>query len=161
MSKSSTTWTKSMRYFCCQSKFLQFQAFPQALSPRQVRLAFSTVVKLSPPTQVTMILTNLLQYAQSARTDLLPGAATGQPTDEQLTYFFAFIDCLPWIEGDSVEFWLDQFVFTTQRVQGQRREVLVKRMWECVSGDVGGEGGMRCVEWWVNGGGTRFMNPKL
>jgi hypothetical protein len=81
--------------------------------------------------------------------------------DEQLTYFYAFVDSLPWIEEDAIEFWLDQLVFAARGLGGSRREGFVKRIWECVSGDMGGEAGMKAVEWWVNGGNTRVMHPKL
>lgn len=110
-------------------------------------------MKLSPPHQIPIILTNLLQHAQHAR-------PTG-PTDEQLTYFLAFIDCLPWIESNVIEFWLDQLVVATTGLKGSRRDSFVKRIWECVSGEMGGEGGMKAVEWWVNGGKARVIYPKL
>jgi hypothetical protein len=133
------------------------QAFPQALSAQQVRLAFSTVVKLSPTQQITIILTNLLRHAQSARTEVLPKG----DSDEQLTYFFAFVDCLPWIGADEIEFWFNQLVVTASCVNGERRDQLVSRIWESVSGEIGGDGGMTAVEWWVNGGNNRVINPKL
>lgn len=137
-------------------KYPNFKTFPQSLTPRQLRLVFSTIIKLSSPTQVPIILTNLLHHTQLANADSFSGGV-----DEQLTYFYAFIDCLPWIEGDSVEFWLDQVCFAARGLKGTRREGFVKRLWECVSGEMGGEGGLRAVEWWVNGGNTRVMNPKL
>src|SRR5271154_363060 len=124
-----------------------YNAFPQALTSRQVRLAFSTIVKLSSPDQVTIILTRLLQRAQNAQTIPIPG---GTPDDEQLTYFFAFVDCLPWIETEATEFWLDQLFFTAAVLQGRRSNTLHQHIWECISGVIGGEAGMKAVEWWVN-----------
>jgi hypothetical protein len=134
------------------------QAFPQALSPRQVRLALSTVVKSSPPTQVNIILTNLLQHAQSARPGPQP---TGVLLDEQLTYFYAFVDCLRWVDTEVIESWLGQLAFAMQNLKGQIRDEVVRRIWECVSGEMGGESGMKAVAWWVNGGMTQIMNPRL
>ena len=60
-----------------------------------------------------------------------------------------------------IEFWLDQVVFAVSGLKGIRRDSFVRRIWECVSGELGGEAGMKAVEWWVNGGNTRVMNPKL
>jgi hypothetical protein len=110
---------------------------------------------------VKVILTNLLNHARHARTDSFTIVTMGQPSDEQLTYFFAFVDCLPWVEWEEVEFWLTQVAFVTMGMQGRRKEELVQRIWECVSGEMGGEGGLKAVEWWVNGGKMRLMNPKL
>jgi hypothetical protein len=81
--------------------------------------------------------------------------------DEQLTYFFAFVDCLPWIEIDCIEFWMEQLDSSTRSAIGSRKDRLVQRIWECVSGEMGGELGMRAVEWWVNGGKIKVIEPKL
>ena len=107
-------------------------------------------MRLSPPRQVTIILTNLLQHTQSAKTE-----------EEQLTYFLAFVDCLPWVEADAIEFWLNQIVFAAEGLRGSSRDTFVKRIWECISGDMGGDSGLKAVEWWVNGGRTDVSNPKL
>jgi hypothetical protein len=125
------------------------------LTPRQVRLAFSTVVKLSPPEQVNVILNDLLYHAKIARRDMLHGQS--EPGDEQTTFLFAFVDCLVWIEEDAIEFWLELFVQTVRGLSGVRRESVVKRLWECISGEMGGERGLRGVAWWVNGGQNKVM----
>ena len=52
-------------------------------------------------------------------------------------------------------------MFAMRGVKGSRRDALVRRIWEGVSGEMGGEAGMKAVEWWVNGGKTKIMNPKL
>jgi hypothetical protein len=123
------------------------------LTPRQVRLAFSTVVKLSPPAQVTIVLTKLLQRAQTAQIAPLAGSVQN---DEQLTYFLAFVDCLPWLEVETVDFWLDQLVFVSRIVQGRRKDVLRQHIWDTISGVMGGEVGMKAVEWWVNKSGSKI-----
>ena len=71
------------------------------------------------------------------------------------------MDCLPWLGVEEIEFWLEQLVFSIRNVKGSRRDALVRRIWEGFSGEMGGEAGMKAVEWWVNGGKTRIMNPKL
>jgi len=81
--------------------------------------------------------------------------------DEQLTYLLAFVDCLPWVLIDAMEFWLEQFVVAARSVQGSRRDILIRTLWDCLSGEMGGEAGFKAVEWWVNGGKTRILTPKL
>jgi len=78
-----------------------------------------------------------------------------------LTYLFAAVDSVPWVPGDVVEFWLEQIVVVGRGLEGRRREEFVKRVWECVSGEVGGEIGMRVVEWWVNGGKDKLVEARL
>ena len=92
---------------------------------------------------------------------MITGVQTGQPFDEQLTYLFALVDCIPWVDEGTVEFWLDQVEFHMRGISGQRRDMLVRRIWECVSGEMGGERGLKAVAWWVNGGKTRVIGPKL
>jgi len=111
------------------------------------------VVKLSPPDQVTIILTRLLQRAQHAQTTPIRG---GTRDDEQLTYFLAFVDCLLWIETEAIEFWLNQLVFAAAPLQGGRRDTLRQHLWECISGVMGGEPGLKAVEWWVNNPGAKM-----
>jgi hypothetical protein len=81
-----------------------------------------------------------------------------EPLDEQLTYLLAFVDCLPWLSGATLEFWLEQFVVAVRDVGEPRRAVLVRRLWDVVSGEMGGENGFRAVEWWVNGGRNRVIS---
>lgn len=71
------------------------------------------------------------------------------------------MDCLPWLGVEEIEFWLNQLVIAMRGVKGLRRDVLVRRIWEGVSGEMGGEAGMKAVEWWVNGGKAKIMSPKL
>ena len=71
------------------------------------------------------------------------------------------MDCLPWLGVEEIEFWLNQVVIAMRGVKGLRRDVLVRRIWEGVSGEMGGEAGMKAVEWWVNGGKAKIMSPKL
>jgi hypothetical protein len=113
-----------------------------------VRLAFSTVIKLSSPIQTNDILTRLLNHAQTT-------------VDRDATYFLALVDCLPWIEADAVEFWLEQIAFGLRGVSTARRNEIVKRLWDVVSGEMGGEAGMKAAAWWVNGGHNCVLNPKL
>jgi hypothetical protein len=49
-----------------------------------------------------------------------------------------------------VEFWLDQVWNAMKSVKGGRREGIVRRVWECVSAEMGGDGGISAVEWWIN-----------
>ena len=109
-------------------------------------------MKLSSPQQVNVVLTNLLQHAKFARSTPLPNSGNDQkqPLDEQSTYFFALIDCLPWIDNDQLEFWLNQVWQEVHNIQGQRREAIIRRLWECVSGEMGGDAGMTAVEWWLH-----------
>jgi len=126
-----------------------------------VRLAFATVVKLSPPHQAPTILNSLLSHAAQATTTPFPAGEPGQPNDEELTYLFAFVDCLKWIEAENMEYWLDQLAWTMQRVTGTRRTQLNKRIWDCISSEMGGERGFKAVEWWVNGGKSKILDAKL
>jgi hypothetical protein len=113
-----------------------------------VRLAFSTVIKLSSSIQTNDILAGLLNHAQTT-------------VERDPTYFLALVDCLPWIEADAVEFWLEQIAFGLRGVSTGRRNEIVKRLWDVVSGEMGGEAGMKAAAWWVNGGHTRLLHPKL
>ena len=133
-----------------------YTAFPSILSPRQVTLAFSTVIKLSSPVKANEIMTELLRHASTARAEPLQGGV-----DEQLTYLFAAVDSLRWLEVDVIEFWLEQIVFVARGLTGRRRENIVERLWECVSGEMGGDVGLTAVEWWVNGGKGKVMGAKL
>jgi hypothetical protein len=124
-----------------------YNAFPQALTPQQFRLAFSTVVKLLPSLQHA-ILTDLLRHVNSQE-------GMGEERD---VYLLAFVDCLPWIEEDAVEFWLDQLVVALQSVNMTQRDSVVKRLWECISGEMGGERGLKAVSWWINGGNAQLTS---
>ena len=136
-----------------------YSSFPQFLSPRQFRLAISTVIKLSPPSKTNEIMTDLVHRAMNASSEIIPSAEG--VSDEQLTYLFAMVDSIAWLEVDVVEFWLEQIVNVGRRLNGRRREEFVKRIWECVSGEVGGEVGMSAVEWWVNGGKEKVVEARL
>jgi hypothetical protein len=112
------------------------QAFPMVLSPRQFRLAFSTVVKLSTATQVNAILTELLEY--------------GKTSTDRVVFLLAMIDCLPWINEDAIQFWLDQIGVSIRTMQQPHRESAQSRLWECISGEIAGERGIKALSWWIN-----------
>ena len=83
--------------------------------------------------------------------------------DEQLTYLFAFVDSLKWIDAEVIEFWLDRMVDAARNIHGKRRDQFIQRLWECVSGELGGNAGIRTFEWWISGGKRKLflMNPSL
>jgi hypothetical protein len=68
-----------------------------------------------------------------------------RPLDERTTYFLGFIDCLPWVEDDATEFWMDQLVFALQSIDGSMRNEIVKSLWDCISGEMGGERGLKAI----------------
>jgi hypothetical protein len=113
------------------------------LSPRQFRLAISTVVKVSPEGIATEILSGVLDRVKRDKT-------------HDLTYLFAVVDSLPWLRPEEVDFWLNQVVWTAQPT-GKEGEVR-KRVWECISGEMGGETGLNAVQWWVNGGNSKLFS---
>jgi hypothetical protein len=47
---------------------------------------------------------------------------------------------------------MDQLVFALRSVDGSLRNEIVKRLWDCISGEMGGERGLKAISWWVNGG---------
>jgi hypothetical protein len=137
-----------------------YTSFPTVLSPRQIRLSFSTVIKLSSPSRINEIMTELLRRTEMASPVDIPRVSES-PRDEQSTYLFAAIDSLLWIDKDTLEFWLEQIVFTARVLSGRRRDEFIKRLWECLSGEMGGEARMVAVEWWVKGGQNKVMPPRL
>jgi hypothetical protein len=70
-----------------------------------------------------------------------------------VTYFLAFVDCLPWIENEDIGFWLDLLSLKVKCLGGEQEKGVWKRVWEVVSS----ESGLGGVEWWVNGGREKVM----
>lgn len=156
-----------------------FKVFPDNLSPRQFRLAFKTLMRVTaPPAPLSAAqpdlagsLMELVHYrALSAPTMPLmvpqPTTQITQPDDslpqsEQVVLVLTFTDALPYIPLDLLEESLPMAADLVNCVKDPlMRRLCQERLWEVmISGEMDPERSQMCVAWWNtrNGRGAVFF----
>ena len=146
-----------------------FKVFPQALSPRQFRMAIKTLVRItSPPSPVAvtkpLLASTILELLRSRYeiADVTPlqhrsdqsSAIILQPAlSEQSACQLATIDSLSLLPLCQLEEWLPIVAETMHRVQDPiQLQICQKRFWEVLrNGEMDADRASLCVSWW----GTR------
>jgi hypothetical protein len=154
-----------------------FSVFPENLSPRQFRLAFKTLLKVTaPPSPLSATqpdlpatLLELVYYrALHAPTTPLPPKLTPQgaitsdtqmPLSEQAVLTLTLLDALPSLPLDLLEEWLPISADLLHKIADQTmREECKKRLWDIlISGEMDPDRSQICVTWWSNRGGREFV----
>ncbi|KAL5598758.1 hypothetical protein BROUX41_003906 [Berkeleyomyces rouxiae] len=154
-------------------------AFPALVSPRQFRLAFSTVLGiLAPPLPASAATPGLAEVlVETVRHRAVDVATTGRtplppllgeegmmhaPVSEQTGLLFALIDALPSLPLDIVDEWLGITAEAIAVVEDDNLKIpLAKRFWEILeSGEFDVERSMVAVEWWARGGSAVLGTKK-
>lgn len=151
-----------------------FTVFPQNLSPRQFRLAFKTLMRVTaPPSTLSAThpdlpatLLELVYYrALNAPTDALPPDAVAialQGSDapppalsEQAVLALTLLDSLPYLSIFLLEEWLPLCAELLNQIHDDSmRETVKARFWEVlVSGEMDAERSGIAVNWWTTRGG--------
>jgi hypothetical protein len=154
-----------------------FRVFPDNLSPRQFRLAFKTLLRVTaPPSPLSATqpdlpatLLELVHYrALNAPTVPLPpklppqgiAITDNEPTlSEQAVLVLTLLDALPFLPLDLLEEWLpltaELIHFVTDP---SMQNVCRKRLWDVlVGGEMDPERSGICVAWWTTRGGREFV----
>jgi hypothetical protein len=154
-----------------------FSIFPENLSPRQFRLAFKTLLRVTAPpsplsaTQPDLPATLLeLVYfrALSAPSTPLVPQATAQgritadtqiPLSEQAVLTLTLLDALPFLPLDLLEEWLPISADLLHKIFDETmREECKKRLWDIlISGEMDPDRSNICVTWWSTRGGREFV----
>lgn len=144
-----------------------FASFPSALSARQFRLAFSTLVRASsPPSRISetapMLVDALLEVAAERARATPDAAVTTLPKDidegavglgEQEVCLLALIDSLPFLDIPVMVRWLDPAADLLLVVKDPaRRERVVERFWDVLAGELDVARAEYAVRWWAGGG---------
>jgi hypothetical protein len=145
-----------------------FKVFPDSLSPRQFRLAFKTLMRVtSPPSPLSATQPDLpgslmelvLHRAISAPTSPLavPNTQTedSPALSEQAVLVLTFLEALPYLHLDLLEESLPIAADLINSVQDPAmRKVCQGRLWEILSnGEMDPERSQMCVAWWNTRGG--------
>lgn len=154
-----------------------FRVFPDNLSPRQFRLAFKTLLRVTaPPSPLSATqpdlpatLLELIRYrALNAPTTPLPPKLPPQGiaiTDnepilsEQAVLVLTLLDALPFLPLDLLEEWLPLAAELVLLVpESSMQNVCRKRLWDVlVGGEMDPERSVICVVWWTTRGGREFV----
>ena len=154
-----------------------FSVFPDNLSPRQFRLAFKTLLRVTaPPSPLSATqpdlpatLLELVHYrALNAPTTPLPPKLTAQgkitpdtqmPLSEQTVLTLTLLDALPFLPLDLLEEWLPISADLLYRIPDETmREECKKRLWDIlISGEMDPDRSQICVTWWSTRGGREFV----
>jgi hypothetical protein len=154
-----------------------FSVFPENLSPRQFRLAFKTLLRVTaPPSPLSATqpdlpatLLELVHYrAINAPTVPLPPKLTPQgkitpdtqlPLSEQAVLTLTLLDALPSLPLDLLEDWLPISADLVFKIaEPAMREECKKRLWEIlISGEMDPDRSQICVAWWSTRGGREFV----
>ncbi|KAF2423093.1 hypothetical protein EJ08DRAFT_596398 [Tothia fuscella] len=154
-----------------------FRVFPDNLSPRQFRLAFKTLLRVTaPPSPLSATqpdlpatLLELVHYrALHAPGAPLPpkpipqGNSTleAQPSlSEQAVLVLTLLDALPFLPLNLLEEWLPLAADLIHLIPDEgMREVCKKRYWDIlVSGEMDPERSQICVAWWETRGGREAV----
>ncbi|TID14544.1 Peroxisomal biogenesis factor 8 [Venturia nashicola] len=154
-----------------------FRVFPDNLSPRQFRLAFKTLLRVTaPPSPLSATqpdlpatLLELVRYrALNAPATPLPPKLPPQGiaiTDnepilsEQAVLVLTLLDALPFLPLDLLEEWLPLAAELVLLVpESSMQNVCRKRLWDVlVSGEMDPERSSICVAWWTTRGGREYV----
>ena len=152
-----------------------FETFPQAISPRQFRVAIKALVKMSsPPFSISVaepllpsIILELVRAKIEGASAVLSienfsdnSAVIQQPTlSEQAVFELALIDSLPLLPLDQLQDWLRLSAESLSFVQDpSQRQICRQRYWEVLSnGEMDVDRASLCVAWWGVGGGREAV----
>lgn len=155
-----------------------FTVFPENLSPRQFRLAFKTLMRVTaPPSALSAthpelpatLLELVYHRALNAPTDTLPpdsvalalqgSDAPPPPLSEQAVLALTLIDSLPFLSIFLLEEWLPLCAELLNQIDDDMmRETVKSRFWEVlVSGEMDAERSGVAVNWWTTCGGRSMV----
>lgn len=155
-----------------------FSVFPDNLSPRQFRLAFKTLMRVTaPPSALSAshpdlpaTLLELVFYrALNAPTDPLPpdevalalqgSDAPPPPLSEQAVLALTLIDALPFLPIPLLDEWMPLCAELLNQIHDDgMRETVKARYWEVlISGEMDAERSGAAVAWWSTGGGRELV----
>lgn len=155
-----------------------FSVFPHNLSPRQFRLAFKTLMRVTaPPSTLSAThpdlpatLLELVFYRSlNAPTDVLPPDAVAlalrgsdappSALSEQAVLALTLIDSLPFLSVLLLEEWLPLCAELVNHINDDSmRETVKARFWEVlVSGEMDAERSGVAVNWWTTRGGRDLV----
>ena len=146
-------------------------AFPQAVSTRQFRLAFKTVIRISgPPSRIAedqpllqaTLMELLRDRALKATLELIPNrseAPNDPPLSEGAALTLAIIDSLCHLSIPDLNEWLPLTAELLNHVSNpQMRQMCRDRFWEALNGgEMDIERAALCVAWWTTRGGREFV----
>jgi hypothetical protein len=155
-----------------------FSVFPQNLSPRQFRLAFKTLMRVTaPPSAISAthpdlpatLLELVFHRALHAPTTPLPPDETAlalqgsdappPPLSEQAVLALTLIDSLPFLTIPLLEEWLPLCADLLNSIDdATMREAVKARYWEVlISGEMDAERSGIAVAWWTTRGGREIV----
>lgn len=155
-----------------------FSVFPHNLSPRQFRLAFKTLLRVTaPPSALSAthpdlpatLLELVFHRALNAPTEPLPpdeialalqgSDAPPPPLSEQAVLALTLIDALPFLPIQLLDEWLPLCAELLNRIHDDgMRETVKARYWEVlVSGEMDAERSGTAVAWWSTRGGREMV----
>lgn len=155
-----------------------FSVFPHNLSPRQFRLAFKTLMRVTAPPSVlsatqpdlpATLLELVFHRAWTAPSDPLPPDETAlalqgsdappPPLSEQAVLALTLIDALPMLPIPLLEEWLPLCADLLNQIHDHgMRETVKARYWEVlVSGEMDAERSGTAVTWWSTRGGRDLV----
>jgi hypothetical protein len=154
-----------------------FRVFPDNLSPRQFRLAFKTLLRVTaPPSPLSATQPNLpstlleLVYYRARHAPVTPltpkpipqGTKPLEPPpslSEQAVLTLTLLDALPFLPLSLLEEWLPLSADLVHVIPDlPMRELCIKRFWDIlVSGEMDPERSQICVAWWETRGGREAV----
>ena len=155
-----------------------FRVFPKNLSPRQFRLAFKTVVRITAsPSSVAgsqpLIQSTLLEivHDRSIHASVMPigpmpslqpgleGQSSAPSLSEKAVLTMTILDSLPFLDIDVLEEWLPITANLVGKIEDDTmRDVCQRRLWEVLSGgEMDVERSALCVTWWNSRGGREAV----
>ncbi|PVI04401.1 hypothetical protein DM02DRAFT_518578 [Periconia macrospinosa] len=155
-----------------------FSVFPQNLSPRQFRLAFKTLMRVTAPPSIlsashpdlpATLLELVYHRAVNAPTHPLPpdettlalqgSDAPPPPLSEQAVLALTLIDTLPFLPIPLLNEWLPLCADLLNQIDDSAmREAVKTRYWEVlVSGEMDAERSSCAVAWWGTRGGREMV----
>jgi hypothetical protein len=155
-----------------------FSVFPHNLSPRQFRLAFKTLLRVTaPPSALSasqpdlpaVLLELVYHRALTAQAQPLPPDATAialqgsdappPPLSEQAVLALTLIDALPMLPIPLLEEWMPLCAELLNQINDDgMRETVKARYWEVlVSGEMDAERSKVAVMWWTTRGGRELV----
>lgn len=147
-----------------------FKSFPHALSARQFRLAYTTLIReCSPPhpiaathaNMVDILLELLLERTATAGTAALPeGIDEGAVgLAERDVTVLALVDSLPVMEVGVMERWLDETARLVNTLADPARAR--ERLWEVLSSELDVSRAEMAVRWWQMGGREKSLGLSI
>lgn len=149
-------------------------SFPSRISPRQFRLAFSTLMQiLSPPFPISATQPELAETLLEMVHLRIPHAGQGNlpathdqgqglappPMSEQSALVLTLIDALPYLPLPIVEEWMNAVAGSLYEIRDPAlREIAKQRLWELLgSGEMDVERATIGVAWWGTKGGRELV----